>query len=51
MCKACHTKCNCGCRSCFPSDVKVVLENGTLRMMSKLQIGDKVQTSIKIFKF
>ena len=35
---------------CFPSDVKVLYENGTLGMMSELQIGDKIQTSMKIRK-
>ena len=34
----------------FPSDVKVLYENGTLGMMSELQIGDKIQTSMKIRK-
>ena len=36
-----------GCGSkCFPSNAKVTIENGKIVPMSKLQIGDRVQTGL-----
>jgi len=33
----------CYCTHCFPSDASVLLENGSRKVMSELQVGDRVQ--------
>ena len=39
----CDTGC-CQCGNCFPSTARVSLENGKVKTMSELNVGDRVQT-------
>ena len=43
----CDTGC-CGCGVCFPSTARVFLENGNIKTISELNVGDRVQTSMSV---
>ena len=34
----------CACGACFPANAKVSDENGNIKTMGELQVGDRVQT-------